>query len=77
MGDGFESLTHALAIKRAGFHRFQNPENGAISIFPNEAKDVAAWEMRAMEQAARATRDALIVPPKPLENNMIRTTRGD
>jgi len=78
--DGLGALANVLAIKRSGWHRVENPENGAVGLFPLTATDESDWAQRALAQAQEAermereTRPA----PKPLVNAYAeRLRRGD
>ena len=51
-GDGLAALTEVLAIKRSGWHRVAGPDG--VALFPETAKDVDAWEQRALAQNAEA-----------------------
>ena len=83
--DGLSDLADALAVRRAGWHRHQNSENGALAFFPStlnwkDPAQVSAWESRAIEtsRAVMLLELGTSLPPKPLENTLQnRVRRGD
>jgi len=80
--DGLSALADALAIRRSGWHRVENPESGAIAYFPVTANDVEEWEQRALAQARESERLGASTQPdaKPLQNSLqerVNILRGD
>ena len=73
-------LLRDLALINAGWHRVEHPETGAVGIFPETAKDEADWERKAMAQSREAESNAIILPPKLLDDDLaerMRISRGD
>ncbi len=52
--DGLAGLAEQLSRKRSGWIWHENSETGALALFPETAKDVDAWEQRALAQNAEA-----------------------
>ena len=79
--DGLADLANKLAIKRSGWHRQENPETGAVVLFPETATYDAAWEAKALAQSQEAEHlgASTLLDAKPLENTLAarRITRGD
>ena len=72
--DGLAALTEVLAIKRSGWHRIEGPDG--VALFPETAKDVDAWEQRAL--AMTAAQAPIHLAPKPVENTLAaRVVRAD
>ena len=73
--DGLEELYERLYRQRSGWHWIVNPETGIFALLPETAKDVSAWERRAIQM--HAAQEPLTLAPKPTENAMTRIERGD
>lgn len=73
-------LMRDLALINAGWLRAEHPETGAMGFFPETAKDVAAWERRALAQSQEAERNVIIPEPRPVDDGLLesrRIIRGD
>lgn len=80
MSDSPDALLRDLALTKAGWHRQENPETGAVAIFPETATNESEWEQRAKLQLAEAKSNLAIPEPKPMKNTLAarRTiARGD
>ncbi len=72
-------LMRDLSLINAGWHRVEHPETGAVGIFPETAKDEGEWERTALAQSKEAERNAIILPPKLLDDDLaerMRISRG-
>ena len=58
-----DAIMEALARERSGFYRVEHPDTGAVAMFPQTAKDVAAWEERC--RVMHAEQVMITVPEKP------------
>ena len=45
--DNLDTLLRDLSYIDSGWHRHENPKNGAVVLFPETAKNEADWEARA------------------------------
>ena len=75
VSDDIDTLLRDLSYIDSGWHRHENPKNGAVVLFPETAKNEAEWEARAL--AMHAEQEAITLAPKPQENAMTRIERGD
>ena len=68
--DGLAGLAEQLLRKRSGWIWHENPETGALALFPETAKNEAEWERRALAQnaEAEAMERANRLEAKPEEN---------
>jgi len=78
--DDLAALESELMWRRSGWYRHVNHESGALAVFPETARDEAAWEAKAEAEAAEtvALGERTRPEPKPLENFFVsRLRRGD
>ena len=75
MTDNIDVLLRDLSYIDSGWHRHENPKNGAVVLFPETAKNEAEWEARAL--LMHAEQKPVILAEKPQENAMTRIERGD
>ena len=75
MTDNIDVLLRDLSYIDSGWHRHENPETGAVVLFPETAKNEAEWEQRALLMHREQV--SLTLKPKPSENTMTRIERGD
>ncbi len=75
MSDDIDTLLRDLSYIDSGWHRHENPKNGAVVLFPETAKNEDQWEARAL--LMHAEQKLVILAPKPVENSMTRIRRGD
>ncbi len=85
MTDNIDNLMRDLALKDSDWHRHENPQTGAVVIFPDVprfpsgSKEARAaeddWEQRCL--AMHAEQETITLEPKPSENTMTRIKRGD
>ena len=76
MTDNIDVLLRDLSYIDSGWHRHENPETGAVALFPETAKNEAEWETRAL--LMHASQEAITLAPKPLENTLAqRVVRAD
>lgn len=85
--DGLSELANVLAIKRSGYFQFENPETGAVALFPDvkvfpvgsreQIRLEDSWESRAIEMHEAQT--PVVLADKPLENVLAErlTVRGN
>ena len=80
MTDNINNLLRDLALKDSGMHRHENPETGAVVLYPDvpaypqgskaQRRIEDQWEQRALDM--HATQKAITVAPKPRENTYAR-----
>ncbi len=75
MTDNIDVLLRDLSYIDSGWHRHENPKNGAVVLFPETAKNEAEWEARALLMHSKQT--PIHLEAKPQENAMTRIERGD
>ena len=75
MADNIDRLMTELMRIDSGWIWQENPQTGALAIFPKTAKDVEAWESRALEMLAAQV--PVMLEAKPEENTLARVVRGD
>ncbi len=76
MSEDIDTLLRDLSYIDSGWHRHENPKNGAVVLFPETAKNEAEWEARALEM--HSAQEAITLAPKPLENTLAqRVVRAD
>jgi hypothetical protein len=75
MTDNIDVLLRDLSYIDSGWHRHENPETGAVVLFPETAKNEAEWEARALQMHSKQT--PIHLEAKPQENAMTRIERGD
>lgn len=75
--DPLAGLMGALARRNGPWHWQENPETGAIAIYPKTATDIEAWQARSLDMHSR--QETLILAPKPVHNDFSRPqiVRGD
>ena len=76
MTDNIDVLLRDLSYIDSGWHRHENPETGAVVLFPETAKNEAEWEARALEM--HSAQEAITLAPKPQTNELAaRVVRSD
>ena len=76
MTDNIDVLLRDLSYIDSGWHRHENPETGAVALFPETAKNEAEWEARALLMHAEQT--PVTLAPKPRGNTLAeRVVRAD
>ncbi len=74
--DNLDVLLRDLSYIDSGWHRHENPKNGAVVLFPETAKNEAEWEARAL--LMHASQEPVTLAPKPQTNALAeRVVRGD
>ena len=75
MTDNLDKLVTDLMRIDSGWIWHENPQTGALAIFPTTAKDPAAWERRALDM--HDLQRPVMLQAKPEENGLARVVRGD
>ena len=76
--DGLAGLAEQLSRKRSGWIWHENPETGALALFPETAKNEAEWERRALDM--HEAQETIRLEAKPEVNTLAerkRIIRGD
>ena len=76
--DGLAGLAEQLLRKRSGWIWHENPETGALALFPETAKNEAEWERRALDM--HEAQETIRLEAKPEVNTLAerkRIIRGD
>ncbi len=75
MTDNIDVLLRDLSYIDSGWHRHENPKNGAVVLFPETAKNEADWEARAL--LMHQEQETITLAPKAVENALSRIVRAD
>jgi len=76
--DGLAGLAEQLLRKRSGWIWHENPETGALALFPETAKNEAEFEQRALDM--HEAQETIRLEAKPEVNTLAerkRIIRGD